>query len=168
MATNRIYHYPVWVRLWHAVNALTFILLLITGLSLHYSSAESSLIPFQVSVAIHNVCAIILTFSYGVFVLGNMFTRNGDYYRKWRKNLWPKLWKQFHFYAIGIFRGGPASLPNHQETEVQSPAESILCFCHVPGHAFIDCFRICTHVFPKRYRIPYLISADSSFMMCSM
>jgi len=111
MATNRIYHYPVWVRLWHAVNALTFILLLLTGLSLHYASADSILIPFRASVAIHNICGIILTINFGVFVIGNMFTSNGDYYRKWRKNLWPKLWKQFHFYAIGIFRGDPHPFP---------------------------------------------------------
>jgi len=111
MATHRIYLYPVWIRLWHSVNALTFILLLVTGLSLHYSTAEFSLIPFRTSVAIHNICGIILTFNFGIFVLGNMFTRNGDYYRKWRKNLWPKLWKQFHFYAIGIFKGDPHPFP---------------------------------------------------------
>ena len=32
---------------------------------------EYSFIPFQVSVALHNVCAIILTINYGVFVIGN-------------------------------------------------------------------------------------------------
>ncbi len=111
MATKKIYLYPVWIRLWHTLNALMFLVLLITGISLHYASAESSFIPFQVSVALHNVCAIILTINFGVFVLGNMFTGNGTYYRKWRKNLWPKLWKQFLFYAVGIFKGEPHPFP---------------------------------------------------------
>lgn len=111
MATNRIYLYPVWIRLWHTLNALTFLLLLLTGLSLRYSTAETSLIPFQTSVAIHNICGIILTFNFGIFVIGNMFTGNGTYYRKWRKNLWPKLWKQFQFYAVGIFKGEPHPFP---------------------------------------------------------
>lgn len=111
MANKRLYLYPVWIRLWHTINALSFLLLLITGISLHYASADSSLIPFQVSVAIHNVCAIILSINFVVFVIGNVVTKNGMYYMKWRKNLWPKLWKQFHFYAIGIFKGDPHPFP---------------------------------------------------------
>lgn len=111
MATKRIYLYPVWIRLWHSANALMFIALLVTGISLHYASADHSIIPFQVSVAIHNVCAIILSINYGVFVIGNMITKNGMYYSKWRKNLWPKLWKQFLFYSVGIFKGEPHPFP---------------------------------------------------------
>ena len=111
MATKRIYLYPVWIRLWHAINALTFLLLILTGLSLHYATVENSFIPFELSVAIHNVCAIILSINYGVFIIGNMFSGNGNYYRKWRKNLWPKLWKQFLFYAIGIFKSEPHPFP---------------------------------------------------------
>ena len=111
MATKRIYLYPVWIRIWHIINALMFLLLIATGISLHYASVDSSLIPFQVSVGIHNVCAIILTINYGFFVIGNMLTRNGMFYSKWRKNLLPKLWKQFHFYAIGIFTDDPHPFP---------------------------------------------------------
>ena len=111
MATKRIYLYPIWIRLWHVINALMFLTLIVTGISLHYASVDNSLIPFQTSVAIHNVCAIILTFNYGIFVLGNMFTGNGNYYRKWRKNIGPKLWKQFVFYAVGIFKGEPHPFP---------------------------------------------------------
>jgi len=111
MATKKIYLYPIWIRLWHVINALMFLLLLATGISLHYASAEKSLIPFQISVGIHNISAIILTLNYGIFVIGNMISGNGMYYRKWRKNLFPKLWKQFHFYAIGIFKGEPHPFP---------------------------------------------------------
>jgi len=111
MATVKLYLYPVWIRIWHTINGLTFILLLFTGIALHYAGTGFSLITFKASVAIHNVCALILTFSYGVFVLGNMFTKNGNYYRKWRKNLVPKLWKQFMFYAVGIFKNEPHPFP---------------------------------------------------------
>ena len=104
MATSRIYLYPVWIRIWHVINALMFILLVLTGISLHYSSSGFNLIGFEASVGIHNACALIITFNYGVFVIGNMLTKNGKYYRKWRKNLVPKLWKQFAFYAVGIFK----------------------------------------------------------------
>ena len=111
MANKKLYLYPVWVRLWHVINALMFLILILTGISLHYAQAGNGLISFQLSVRLHNICAIILTINYGVFVLGNMFTGNGIYYRKWRKNIWPKLWKQFLFYAVGIFKGEPHPFP---------------------------------------------------------
>jgi thiosulfate reductase cytochrome b subunit len=111
MGKKRIYLYPKWIRLWHAINALSFILLLFTGLSLHYATVDGSLIPFGVSVGIHNITAIILTINFGFYVLGNMFTGNGMFYRKWRKNLWPKVWKQFMFYAFGVFKEEPHPFP---------------------------------------------------------
>lgn len=104
MATVKLYLYPVWIRIWHVINAIMFLLLIFTGIALHFSGTEISLISFKASVAIHNVAAIIVTFNYGVFVIGNMVTKNGGFYRKWRKNLVVNLWKQFVFYAVGIFK----------------------------------------------------------------
>jgi thiosulfate reductase cytochrome b subunit len=104
MSTKKIYLYPVWIRLWHVINALMFLLLIFTGICLHFGSGGNSIIPFNIGVGIHNIAAIIVTFNYGVFVIGNIVTRNGKYYRKWRKNLAVNLWKQFVFYAVGIFR----------------------------------------------------------------
>ena len=111
MANKKLYLYPVWIRLWHVLNALMFLVLIITGISLHYAQMGNGVISFQLAVRLHNICALILTFNYGIFVLGNMFTGNGVYYRKWRKNLWPKLWKQFLFYASGIFKGEAHPFP---------------------------------------------------------
>jgi thiosulfate reductase cytochrome b subunit len=104
MATSRIYLYPVWIRIWHVINALMFLLLTFTGISLHFSSADSNLMSFNVAVGIHNVAAIVVSFNYGVFVIGNLVTKNGKFYRKWRKNLVVNLWTQFRFYAVGIFK----------------------------------------------------------------
>jgi len=111
MATTKIYLYPVWIRLWHVINALTFLVLMITGIAIHYATSGKGFISFELSVTLHNICAIILSINYGIFVIGNMFTKNGTYYQKWRKNLWPKLWKQFLFYAVGIFKGEPHPFP---------------------------------------------------------
>ena len=111
MANTKIYLYPKWIRLWHALNALMFLVLIVTGIALHYASADGGLISFKLSMILHNICAIVLTFNYGIFLIGNTVTRNGVYYRKWRKNLWPKLWKQARFYAIGIFKGEEHPFP---------------------------------------------------------
>jgi thiosulfate reductase cytochrome b subunit len=103
MSTVKIYLYPVWIRLWHVLNALMFLLLIFTGIALRYSSVDNALMRFDVAVGLHNVCAIIVTINYGIFVIGNLVTRNGKFYRKWRRNLVVNLWTQFKFYAVGIF-----------------------------------------------------------------
>ncbi|MEN8229822.1 MAG: cytochrome b/b6 domain-containing protein [Bacteroidota bacterium] len=111
MAAVKIYLYPVWIRIWHVINALMFLLLIFTGIALHYAGSGFSLMRFGTAVGIHNVTAIIVTINYGIFVIGNMVTRNGKFYRKWRKNLVVNLWEQFIYYAVGIFKKVPHPFP---------------------------------------------------------
>ena len=124
METKKIYLYPVWIRSWHIINALTFILLTVTGISLHYSSVDRALIRFDVAVGIHNICAIILTLNYGFYVIGNMISGNGKFYRNWRKNLTVNIWKQFRFYAFGIFKKEPHPFPI-TETQKFNPLQKL-------------------------------------------
>jgi len=109
MAT--VYLYPVWVRLWHAMNALLFLILIITGLSMQYSNPEYPMIRFDIAVSTHNIAGILLTANYLMVFFGNLFTHNGFYYRmRWR---WLKkeLPKQAYYYLFGMFRGEKAPYP---------------------------------------------------------
>ena len=105
MATQ-LYLYPVWIRLWHIINAILFLVLIFTGLSLQFAGEGSnySLIRFDKAVAWHNVAAFILTASYVVFILGNFITNNNKHYRIKKQNFLSDLLKQFKYYAFGMFR----------------------------------------------------------------
>lgn len=104
MATKNLYLYPIWIRSWHIVNALTFLLLIVSGISMHFSTSGKDVIGFKLAVSMHNVAAIIITINYGIFLVGNIMSKNGGYYRKWRKNLSINLWRQLRFYSVGIFK----------------------------------------------------------------
>ena len=106
-----IYLYPVWVRLWHTVNAILYIILIITGLSLQYSSPEYTVIRFDKAVTWHNVAGILLTINYLLIFFGNLFTRNGMYYRMRRRWLVKEIPAQMKYYLFGIFRGEKAPFP---------------------------------------------------------
>ena len=106
-----IYLYPVWVRLWHAVNAILYLILIITGLSLQYSGQEYIVIKFQVAVSMHNIAGILLCINYLVIFFGNMFTKNGMYYRMRMRWLKKEIPLQFNYYMYGIFRGEKAPFP---------------------------------------------------------
>lgn len=104
MAT-KVYLYPVWIRLWHLLNLVLFIILIFTGLSLQYVNDEGMfLFSFESAIAWHNVAAFLLTANYVYYVIGNWVSGNGKYYRIKKKKMTSKLIKQFRFYAFGMFQ----------------------------------------------------------------
>lgn len=108
---DKVYLYPIWVRLWHLANAVLFLILIITGLSLQYSSKDFSLISFQTAVSLHNIAGILLCINYIFYMTGNRFTSNGMYYQFHIKGMFERVWKQFMYYSVGIFKGEPAPYP---------------------------------------------------------
>jgi len=102
-----MYLYPIWLRIWHVLNAVLFIILIVTGLSMQYTDMdnESYTVGFAKAVSWHNVAAMILTANYVIFFLGNLLTGNGKYYRFRKENSWSDLAKQARYYAFGIFKG---------------------------------------------------------------
>lgn len=111
---EKIYLYPLWTRVWHWINAVLFIVLIITGLSMEYSNPEAPFIPFKFSVSWHNVCGILLIANYIVFVIGNIITWNGKYYKLNKKGLMNRLTKQAQYYLIGVFKGQKPPYPENE------------------------------------------------------
>lgn len=101
-----MYLYPKWVRLWHLFNALLFIVLIITGISMQYTGRNnpSYMVGFAKAVKWHNFAAILLTANYIFFILGNAFTKNKKYYRIKKENFWSDLFKQLKYYSFGMFQ----------------------------------------------------------------
>lgn len=108
-----MYLYPKWIRIWHLINALLFIILIMTGLSMHYTDKQNAayMVGFAKAVRWHNFAAIILTANYVFYILGNAFTSNGDFYRFERKNLIKDLVTQMKFYSWGMFKGEKHPFP---------------------------------------------------------
>jgi thiosulfate reductase cytochrome b subunit len=112
-----MYLYPKWIRFWHWLNALLFIILIITGMSMHYTDKANSayMVGFAKAVRWHNFAAIVLTANYIFYILGNAFTPNGDFYRFERKNLGKDLFTQMKYYSFGMFRGEKHPFPVTEE-----------------------------------------------------
>lgn len=108
---EQIYLYPVWVRLWHLLNALMFLALIFTGLCLQYSSEDYTIISFKYAVSIHNIAGLILLANYMFFIFGNLLTPNGKYYQFHRSGMIKRLLKQGRYYSFGIFKNESAPFP---------------------------------------------------------
>jgi thiosulfate reductase cytochrome b subunit len=112
-----MYLYPKWIRLWHLVNAIMFIILIITGLSMQYTDKTNAayVIGFAKAVKWHNFAAFILVLNYIFFVTGNLLTNNGKYYRIGEKHFFSNLVIQFKYYSSGMFKGEKHPFPVTEE-----------------------------------------------------
>ena len=108
---KKLYLYPVWLRIWHGINALGILILIISGISMQYSSANFTLLNFGAAVKMHNISGVIISISYLLFFFGNRFTKNKKYYRIKPKGLINRLVKQAKYYMFGMFKGESAPYP---------------------------------------------------------
>jgi thiosulfate reductase cytochrome b subunit len=112
-----MYLYPKWIRAWHIINAVMFLILIVTGLSMQYTDKENAsyILGFAKSVKWHNFAAIVLIINYIIFVTGNLLTKNGRYYRIGKKNFLSDLGKQLKYYSWGMFKGEKHPFPVTEE-----------------------------------------------------
>jgi thiosulfate reductase cytochrome b subunit len=106
-----IYHYPVYIRIWHLLNAVFMLVLILSGLSMQFSGPDGFSIPFSITVRMHNISGICLTASYLLFLIGNRISGNRKHYRIQWKGLKQGLGRQLRHYLRGYFRGDPPPYP---------------------------------------------------------
>ncbi|WP_462321270.1 cytochrome b/b6 domain-containing protein [Halochromatium sp.] len=122
-----LYLYPIWLRLWHWLNALLFVTLVATGVSMHFSLHW--LIPFDVAVPVHNTSGVLLTVSWLTFMVGNFLSGNGKHYLINLRTLPQDLIAQTRYYLHGIFVGAPH--PFHVSAEHKLNALQTLSYVGV-------------------------------------
>ncbi|KKL07464.1 hypothetical protein LCGC14_2585760 [marine sediment metagenome] len=121
---EKIYIYPGYIRIWHLLNALFFLVLILTGISMQYSNPDSPLIPFRISVELHNIAGIGLTINYLVFIIGNSLSGNRKQYKIQWKGLWERLMKQARYYLRGYFRKEEHPFPITEDSKF-NPLQAI-------------------------------------------
>jgi thiosulfate reductase cytochrome b subunit len=114
-----MYLYPKWLRIWHVLNALLFISLIITGISMQYTDKEHAayVVGFAKAVKMHNFAALLLTINYIIYICGNFLTRNGRHYEVKRENFIKDLITQLKYYAFGMFKGEKHPFPVTEESK---------------------------------------------------
>lgn len=108
---SKLYMYPLWLRIWHLINALCFLTLVVTGLAMAYQVPP---IRFDYGVSLHNITGIVLTLNYLLYLILNASSGNFRFYRMKFSGLIDNLKKQIHYYSKGLFKGEPHPFPvNH-------------------------------------------------------
>lgn len=132
---KKLYLYPVIIRVWHLLNALFILALIITGLSMHYANPDHEFIAFPISTQIHNISGIGITLNYLLFFLGNLITKNGRHYRIIWKGYLSRLKQQFYYYTFGIFKGQQPPFPINEKLKfnpLQQFSYVLIMYCCLP------------------------------------
>ncbi len=133
---SKIYFYPVWLRIWHGINALGILILIITGINMQYSNPQLELMNFNLAVNLHNIAGIMVTVNYLVFFFGNMLTSNKKFYRLKLKGLIKRLTLQVMYYTSGLFKNEKAPFPLSEKRKfnpMQKVSYLVVMYLFVPG-----------------------------------
>jgi len=87
------------------------------------------------TVRFHNVCGVILTASYLIFFLGNIFTPNGKHYMASLKGKWKNIRMQASYYRSGYSKGEPSPFivdGEHKFNPLQQLTYFIIMYVVVP------------------------------------
>ena len=108
----RIYVHPLPVRIWHWINALGFVTMIVTGFQIRYIGLID-VMSFRTAVVVHNWIGFVLIANFFVWLLFYLFTDKITVYhpdlnptRQFRRSI-----RQMWYYGYGIFKGEPN--PHH-------------------------------------------------------
>ena len=108
----RIYVHPLPVRIWHWINALGFVAMIVTGLQIRYIGLFD-LMSFRTAVVLHEWIGFVLIGNFFVWLFFSLFS---DKIRVYHPELSPMKhfrasFRQAMYYGYGIFKGEPN--PHH-------------------------------------------------------
>ncbi|MBN2079186.1 MAG: cytochrome b/b6 domain-containing protein [Spirochaetes bacterium] len=100
----RVKAYALYERIWHWGMALSVIVLIITGLEVHYAGSFA-LMGFENAVDVHNFFAALVTLNAGLSLFYHLATGEILQYIRVRKGFRGEVIVQAAYYLYGIFRG---------------------------------------------------------------
>ena len=106
--SQRVYAHPLPVRLWHWINAASFVLLILTGLQLRYG-AQLGLMRFGSAVRLHNWVGLVVTVDWFVWAAYYLTSPRIRCYLPHRTpaGFWRGSLRQLRYYGWGMFVGEP-------------------------------------------------------------
>jgi thiosulfate reductase cytochrome b subunit len=124
--TRRVQMYDAYRRFWHWLQAITIVLLLLTGIVIH-SPDTFAAIPFPGVVSLHNVLAAILVLNAALSLFYHVATERMREYIPRPYGFVDDAVRQARFYVWGIFRGEPHPFDKRPDDRM-NPIQKLVYF----------------------------------------
>jgi thiosulfate reductase cytochrome b subunit len=129
-----MYVHPAPVRVWHWVNAVGFIILILTGIQIRFAEMVDWF-SLEDAIQLHNYVGFVVIAAYGLWVSYYFGTMKIKLYFPNPRNFVPKAIKQIKYYGAGIFRGEPnphQMTPDNKFNALQQNAYVAIMFVFLP------------------------------------
>jgi len=133
---SELYINPLPVRIWHWLNALGFVALILTGTHIRYANLFN-LMSFETAIKTHNWVSFAVIANYFVWLGFYLFSDKITVYHPElnMRKFFDKAFKQMMYYGYGIFKGAKSPhkvLPYDKFNPMQSITYQIIMLLVVP------------------------------------
>jgi len=123
---GRLYCNPLAVRIWHWINAICMVLLIVSGIQLRFDNYVSWMSTAR-AISFHNIVAFIFLLNYLFWLLFYIFSKKIRLYFPSRDELFRGIFQQARYYMIGIFKGSPEPFHPVRDNKF-NPLQKIIYF----------------------------------------
>ena len=137
-----IYIHPAPVRVWHWVNAVGFVILILTGIQIRFAEIVDWF-SLEEAIQLHNYVGFVVIAAYGLWVSYYFGTMKIKLYFPNPHNFVPNAIKQIKYYGSGIFRGEPNPhhmTPDNKFNVLQKNAYVGIMFVFLPAQMITGLF----------------------------
>ena len=137
-----MYVHPAPVRVWHWVNAVGFIILIITGIQIRFAEMVNWF-SLEEAIKLHNYVGFVVIAAYGLWVSYYFGTMKIKLYFPNPRTFVPNAIKQLKYYGAGIFRGEPnphQMTPDNKFNALQKNAYVGIMFVFLPAQMITGLF----------------------------
>jgi len=137
-----MYVHPAPVRVWHWVNAVGFIILIITGIQIRFAEMVNWF-SLEEAIQLHNYVGFVVIAAYGLWVSFYFGTMKIKLYFPDPHTFVPNAVKQIKYYGSGIFKGEPNPhhmTPDNKFNALQKNAYVGIMFVFLPAQMITGLF----------------------------
>ncbi|MBU0484389.1 MAG: cytochrome b/b6 domain-containing protein [Proteobacteria bacterium] len=142
MNNSKIYIHPAPVRIWHWINAIGIIMLVLTGMQIRFAE-QINILSLQKAISLHNYTGFVVLADYLLWLVYYFSTGKIQIYIPDLRTFPVKAFNQIKFYGYGIFKGDPnphTMTPENKFNPMQQMAYIKLMFIVLPAQIFSGLF----------------------------
>ena len=137
-----MYIHPAPVRVWHWINAVGFVVLILTGVQIRFAEMID-LFSLEEAVQVHNYVGFVVIAAYGLWVTYYFGTMKIKIYFPNPRTFVPDAMRQVKYYGSGIFKGEPNPhhmTPDNKFNALQQKAYVGIMFVFLPAQMISGLF----------------------------
>ena len=115
---EKIYLHPLVERIWHGIHALSILILILSGVQIHWPESINIFGNFQKAISVHNFFGLVVLGDFFLWFIYNLVSRRITHYLPNKRDIPWGLVAQAKFYGYGIFKHEPHPVKKTELTKL--------------------------------------------------